>query len=326
MAEKKFTNDTGIPVAMAVWLAHDSYNHDPRPNVISVTTLIKPVRRIILESRVGSSAAPADISTRLASRIGTAVHDAIEHSWTSNYQQGLRDLGYPQRAIDNIRVNPENPSEDHINVFLEKRSEKAVGNFIISGQFDMVYDGTIMDIKSTSTYTYTTGCKTDDYINQLSIYRWLNPDIIENDVGAIQFIFKDWSALKAKTESGYPSMPVFQQKLNLKTYHETENMIRVKLMHLEMNMQKPEPELPLCTPKELGQKPSIWKHYASVDSKRATSGGVFLTPHEAYAFQAQKGKGIIKEIKGEVTGCRFCLGKELCSQFKGMVARGEIKS
>lgn len=319
----KFTNDTGIPLPLAVWLAVNEYEHDPRPNVLSVTTLLKPVRKIILESRATRSSGPIDISTRLASRLGTAVHNSVEHSWTHNFRESLEDLGYPSKAIARFKINPTEPDEDDINVYLEKRSEREVGNWIISGQFDMVYDGSIMDIKSTSTYTYTSGNKDEDYINQLSMYRWLNPDIITDDVGSIQFIFKDFSPLKAMSDKNYPSMPVLQYKLPLKPVATVQAEVSAKLLSIEQYADADESVLPLCTDKELGRKPSVWKHYASAESKRASR--VFNSPNEAYMYLSQKGKGIIKEVKGETFGCKFCQGKDLCSQFKGMVARGEIK-
>ena len=329
MGQAKYTNEKGISLPLAVWLAHDEYNHDPRPNLISVTTLIKPVKQIILESRLTvKGSAPIDISTRLASRLGTAVHNSVEYSWTTNYKQALIDLGYPKRAVEAVRVNPTEGSSKGLDVYLEIRSEKQVDNWIVSGQFDMVYDGAVNDIKSTGTWTYTSGIKDDDYIKQLSIYKWLNPDIITKNTGAIQFIFKDWSALKAITEKdkGYPPMNVLEYRLQLTSVSDINTWITNKLLVLNKSWNLPESELTLCTAKELNQKPSVWKHYASAESKRATPKGTFNTAHAAYAFLATKGKGIVKEIRGEVSGCRFCLGKEQCTQYKQMVIRGEIKS
>ena len=73
--------------------------------------------------------------------------------WGGNRQHRLA-LGCPGLSIDGAlwgrqgRSDPTDPDPDDVNVYLERRSEKAVGSWIVSGQFDMVYDGMVMDIKS----------------------------------------------------------------------------------------------------------------------------------------------------------------------------------
>lgn len=47
------TNNTGVSLAMAVWLVNDDYDYQKaKPNYISVTTLLKPLRQIVLPRRV----------------------------------------------------------------------------------------------------------------------------------------------------------------------------------------------------------------------------------------------------------------------------------
>ena len=52
MPTAKYNNINQVPVSMAVWLAHDEYDHNDDPNHISVTGLIKPTKQLILAGRV----------------------------------------------------------------------------------------------------------------------------------------------------------------------------------------------------------------------------------------------------------------------------------
>ncbi len=42
----QYTNQSNLPISIAVFLAFRDYDSDPRPNSISVTTLLKSVRQI----------------------------------------------------------------------------------------------------------------------------------------------------------------------------------------------------------------------------------------------------------------------------------------
>ncbi len=80
----KYTNNTGINLSLAMWLATDTYDHCDDPMQISATTLLKPVKVIVLSRRLAKSGVTkeADLSTMVPSRLGTAIHDAIERAWT----------------------------------------------------------------------------------------------------------------------------------------------------------------------------------------------------------------------------------------------------
>ena len=166
---KKFDNPQGISLPMAVWLARDEYQHDERTNVISVTTLLKSTREIVLSARVPQGDCLIDIATLLPSRLGTSIHNSIEKAWTENHTQAMMDLGMPPGLIKRVKVNPESPEPDDICVYLEKRNERTVGNWIVSGQYDIVFNGQVQDVKSTSVFSYMSGVKADDYIRQTTL-------------------------------------------------------------------------------------------------------------------------------------------------------------
>jgi hypothetical protein len=327
----KITNNSGISLPMAIWLAHDEYDHDPRENVISVTSLMRSTKELCLTKRVPEGTCLPDIADRLASRLGTSIHNSIEHSIVNNVAESLLALGYPKRAVERVRVNPTEPDEDCIDIYLEKRSEKTVGNFIVSGQFDIVFDGMVQDIKSTGTYTYENHTNDNAYILQLSLYRWLNPQIITNDHGAIQFLFKDWSKNKAMGKSGtYPKLPVLEYKIPLRPIGQMEQYVNQKLMDIEVCMDRPEHEMPACTAEERwATKPTIYKYYAKSDSVKASKvfkGGTSAQNKiEAERHYFTKGKGQIREFKDESTKCNYCSAASICIQRQGYVFDGSLK-
>ncbi len=90
----KLTNKFNVPLSLAIWLAHDEYQHSDDPKVISATGLLKPLKSLILSQQCTSG--EVDISELINSRMGTAIHTAIEHAWSSKTLLATMDnLGLP---------------------------------------------------------------------------------------------------------------------------------------------------------------------------------------------------------------------------------------
>jgi hypothetical protein len=322
----KYSNVNNISLPMAVWLARDEYQHDPRTNVISVTSLLKSTRQIVL----GMRAVPAetqlmeDISNRLASRIGTSLHNSIELSWTENHEQALLDLGYPKRAVGRVLINPEpgDVDEDSIPLYFEKRTEKQVGNWIISGQFDLIYDHEVMDVKSTSVFTYINRTNDLKYSQQGSLYRWLNPELISKDTAAIQFIFKDWNKNMVKNDPKYPQLPVMEHRVPLMSVAQTDLFVMNKLMDIDKFMNAPEEDIPLCTDEDLWRRDTQYKYYSKPDAKRASKN--FTSLADAHMHLATKGVGEVREVKSQPMACKYCPAAANCSQYRGFINSGEL--
>ena len=323
----KYSNVNNISLPMAVWLARDEYQHDPRTNVISVTSLLKSVRQIVLSSRVNPSEGIMleDISNRLASRIGTSLHNSIELAWTENAAQALLDLGYPKRAVNRVLINPEpeEVDEDSIPLYFEKRTEKQVGNWIISGQFDMIYDHEVMDIKSTSVFTYINRTNDLKYSQQGSLYRWLNPDLIKKDSMSIQFIFKDWNKNMVKNDTRYPPLPVLQHSVPLMSVAQTDLFVISKTAEIDKYLHANESDIPYCTDEDLWRREAQFKYYSKPDAKRASKN--FDNMADAQLHLANKGTGEIREVKSQPTACLYCSAAQNCSQYKGFITSGELK-
>lgn len=321
----RYTNHSNLPLSVGVWLSHDSYQHDDRPNHISATALLKPLKQLIMQSRVLETENQPDIVGMIPSRMGTAIHDSIEQAWLHNYKSSLERLGYGKRLIDKIRVNPEKPEPNTIPIYLEQRAEREIDGFIISGQFDFIGDGRLEDFKSTSTYTYTHDTNADKYPLQGSIYRWLNPEKITRDQMAIQFIFTDWSGSRIR-EKGYPQSRTAERIYNLLSLQETETFIRQKLALIKKYWNAPEHEIPECSDKDLWRKETTFKVYKDSDARRAMSGGGSFGTDKvaAMAFAIEKG-GEVRTLPGEVVACRFCEACLICKQKDRYLASGELK-
>lgn len=323
-----FTNQHNLGLPTALFLASDSYDYIP--GVVSATALMKPIKQQILKFRVSEQDRSVDVVDLVKSRLGTALHDSIERAWTDPERRevALRSLGYSPKMIERIIVNPkpEQITPNSIPVYLEIRSFKEVLGRKVSGKFDFVGDGAVRDFKSTGTFTWVKDTKTDDYRKQLSIYRWLNPDIITNDVGHIDFYFTDWQAFRTSDPS-YPAQPVMSKAIELFSLEETQAFVEERLSLFDQYQNAPETDIPSCTPAELWQREPTWKYYkdplAHALGKRSTKN--FDNPGEAAALAAKNGVGTVIEVQGEVVACKYCEAYSVCTQKDHLIAEGLLK-
>ncbi len=323
---RKYTNNSGIPLSMAVFLATDKYDHEE--NTISATSLMKPIRQLILSDRVPQASAMDDLSRLVASRVGSAIHDGIEDSWVTHYKDSMQALGYPKRLVECVRVNPEpeEVTEDVIPVYLERRSYKEVMGYTVSGKFDFVGDGRVEDFKTTSTFAWTAGKNDDKYALQGSIYRWLNPDIITDDVMAIQFVFTDWQARMAKSDPKYPQNRVATREFKLMSVEETDRYVRNKLTQIDRYWNAEESEIPYCTDEDLWRSETKWKYYKNPNKTTGRSTKNFNNAAEAYGRLAADGNvGTVIEQPGEVKACKYCPAYPVCTQKDQLIAAGDLK-
>lgn len=318
----KLTNQSNIPLPLAVFLATDDYDYVP--NTISATSLLKPIRQLVLTQRLQAEDNLIDIADLVSSRMGSAIHTAIEQAW-KNPTKALKALGYPEKVIDKIKVNPSDNELDKgiIAVYQEQRSYKELMGFTVSGKYDFVAEGIVQDFKSTSVYTYLNQTNTEKYQLQGSIYRWLNPDKITKDYMYIHFIFTDWNKVESLKNKSYPSNRVQTQKINLLSLDETEQFIKSKLTLLKRYKETTEQEIPLCSDDDLWRKPTVYKYFKNPDSTRSTKN--FDSLSEATKYMVEQGSvGVIKEVKGTVSACKYCPAFALCTQKDGLIQNGDL--
>ena len=322
-----YANVSDVPLALAIFLASDFYDADNTPNTISTTTLLKPLRQIILPSRIPQGEAMPNLADMMNNRMGSAIHDGIEKAWVTNHAPAMQALGYPQRVIDRVRVNPtdEELTEDTIPIYLEQRLKRQMGKWIITGKFDFVGEGRVQDFKTTSVWTYKNQVNANKYIQQGSIYRWLNPTMIHQDEMDIHYIFTDWKGGMQKSDPSYPPRRFHKQTFPLMALGDTEHFIRTKVNLIDQHWDTEEELLPPCDDEELWRSEPVFKFYKSGDTTKSRSTKNFDTRQEAVIFMSTNGgTGAIKEVPGQVMACKYCPAFAICSQKDALIASGDL--
>lgn len=316
------TNTSDISLALAVWLLYDEYDHQDIPNYISATSLMKPLRHIVLGPRVDREAEPVDVADLIARALGKALHDSVEKAWLKGYARSLKLLGHPADVIQRVWINPTDDevraNNDMIPIYMEQRMFREFRGATIGGKFDMVTDGIIQDAKSTSAYTWLYGGKDEDYQLQMSLYRWLDaaqplPKITE-DYGRINFIFTDWQKMSAKSNPKYPQKRVEYKEIPLLSLKDTELWVQTKLALIQKHRNTPEPQIPECSDDDLWLSDPVFKYYGDPTKTSGRSTKNFDTAAEANAFRAEKAKGIVITVPGEPKRCGYCEAFSICTQ------------
>lgn len=301
-----YTNKTDIPIALAVMLATDTYDYDPTPNLISATSLLKPLKSLVLSKRIEPRS--IDLLDIYKSRIGTAVHDSLEQAWKS-----------PNKALYLLKYAPEVIHGLKNKVHSEIRSKKQIGKYIVSGKFDICINGQVQDLKTTSTYSYVKSSNDEAYIKQLSIYKWLNPDIITDDYGKILYMFTDWKQFQT-SQVGYPKYPVMHKDLLLDPNIEIWLSERLSLYDSLLDST----DLPDCTDKELLRDASKWQYFSNPEKlNRATKN--FTNLSDANIHLMTQNKGIVIEKKGKPVYCKWCPAQLACTQAEKYIESGELE-
>ena len=325
--KKRLTNEHMIDLPLAVWLLQDGYSSGadkaPKGELLSVTTLLKPTRRLILERQVDVEQEQVDVSDFIASRMGHGLHDSIERAWTQgNWKEAMRRLHYPDQVINRVKINPvgQKLEKGDIPIWLEQRGFRPFQDVVITGQLDFAINGAYRDMKSTSTFSYTSGSKDEDYRLQGSMYRWIMPEFIWNDTMRIEFIFTDWLKYRARQDPTYPQARVAHKEYSLLSTKETEEWVSDKLAHIRKNakLAKKQDQLVRCTDKELWKQPDSYKFYLNPETAKA--GGRctkrFDNLGDAESFRSSKGKGVVVREVGEVKACAYCSAFSVCEQRK----------
>lgn len=311
------TNRTNIPLGLAVWLVQDNYDYVNKDNYISVTSLMKPIRQIVLAHRV-STQREEDLDDYISRALGNSLHDSIEKAWLTGHKKGLARLGYPESVIDRVLINPTDEqlaaAKDPIPIYLEQRAFKEIDGFVVGGKYDLVAEGIVHDNKSTSAYTWVYGGKDDDYALQGSLYRWLNPEKITEDYIRVNFIFTDWQKNQVGQNLAYPDSRCKAKEIPLMSIEATEEWVRNKLKLVRKYWNAPLDQIPECTDEELWKSEPVYKYYADPSKLTGRSTKNFTSLAEAAAFKAEKGKGIVITVEGTPKRCEYCPAYDACNQ------------
>jgi hypothetical protein len=323
----KYTNKDNVSLPLAVWLMHDEYDYDKRDNVISATALLKPLRALILIEQYKDSDKTVDIMSLVSARMGSAIHAIAEKAWTNRHNISKALEALQVANLDSkIVINPSTDlvKEDEIPIYVEQRHEKEVDDYIISGKYDLIVDGTVSDYKSTSVWSYIFDSNALKYTQQASIYKWLVPDRITDNNVHIQYIFTDWSASQAMRDSSYPQTRVLTKEYPIWPVEQTKHFISEKIKLLKQYKDSPQEDLPECTKEELWESETKYKYYKN-PAKMARATKNFDTLDEANVRLANDGGvGTVVTVPGEVKACRYCEVSDICKQAQNLIQQGRL--
>jgi len=321
----KYTNKNNVSMPLAVWLMHDDYDYDKRENVISATSLLKPLRALILSHQNKGLDKTVDIMDLVSSRMGSAIHAIAEKAWSSrgNITKALQALQV-SNLDEKLVINPDKVEEGQIPVYVEQRHEKEINDYIISGKYDLVVDGTVSDYKSTSVWSYIFDSNALKYTQQASIYKWLAPDRITDNAVHIQYIFTDWSASQAARDSSYPQTRVITKEYPIWSVEQTQHFISEKLDLLTNYLDSAQAELPQCDKEDLWESDTVYKYYKN-PAKMARATKNFDSLDEANVRLATDGGvGTVVTVRGEVKACRYCEVSDICDQAQNLIQQGRL--
>ena len=321
----KYTNKDNVSLPLAVWLMHDDYDYDSRDNVISATALLKPIRALVLIDQHKGLDKTVDIMSLVSSRMGSAIHAIAEKAWTNrkNISKALEALQV-SNLDDKLVINPDKVKEGEIPIYVEQRHEKEIDDYIISGKYDLIVDGTVSDYKSTSVWSYIFDSNALKYTQQASIYKWLAPDRITDNNVHIQYIFTDWSAAQAMRDSSYPQTRVLTKEYPIWSTEQTKFFISEKIKLLKQYKDSPQEDLPECTKEELWESETKYKYYKN-PAKMARATKNFDTLEEANVRLATDGGvGTVVTVPGEVKACRYCEVSDVCKQAQNLIQQGRL--
>jgi hypothetical protein len=132
-------------------------------------------------------------------------------------------------------------------------------------------------------------------------------------------LLKDHSKSKAKTDSSYPQMPVYNYEFEVTETDlaEIENFIKTRIAELEKAELIPDEELAPCSEEERWQSPA---KFAVMKEGRKTAIKLFDSKEEAESNMKALGGTYIEERKAEPKKCiSYCVCCDYCPFYKKMV-------
>lgn len=280
----KITNNLGLPQAF-VEMAKRDYEYEP--NEYRVTSLLKGVRETILERRYQDQI-EQDVSDMIWLLFGTAVHSVLEHH---------------EEADEEIK---------------ESRLKIPIGDYILSGQFDLYNAETkaITDYKTCSVWKIIYG-DFEDWRRQLLIYAYMMQSIgFQVNQGEVIAMMKDHSKRDARNKANYPQLPVIKVTFEFaeQDFADIEVWLNEKFAEIAEAEKLPDKELPLCTPEE---RFNSGDKFAVMKKGRKTALRVLDSQEEAEEWKEQNGGDFIQVRKGEDKKCAdYCSACEFCNYYQ----------
>lgn len=279
----RITNKENLPLPF-VRTAEEEY--EIKPKRYSVTTLLKPVREILLNRRHADEI-EQDCSDMVWLLFGKSVHAVLE-----KYSEGANEF-----------------AEEKLSVELEN-------GYTVSGIIDL-YDidkAEVVDYKTASVWKAVYK-DYEDWRKQGLMYAWL---LHKNGLPCKSVFFyailKDWSKTKAKADSSYPQSAILRVSWSIDDLTEIDEYIRAKIDEIIYYEDKQDNELPLCSTEDRwndGDK------YAVMKKSRKTALRVLDSVEEAEKWKTENVGDFIEVRKGTDKKCvDYCLCCTKCDYWK----------
>jgi len=300
---KQFTNNSNYPHELALMFAYYSSLYDGKKTTatnLSVSDLLSPMRKLLYKiTNPPENEQILDVSVIAKSSIGTCLHECMEQTL------------------------------DHVGGYTqEKRSQVIIDGVTVSGKFDIVYNGEVKDMKNISGFafnllkkeqeTFQGGLSMEEmyeqfpnyfkFAAQMSLYKYLNKDLITKPYGTIIF---NLTSVGFDGTVPYQEMrfPLFPDEM----VHEfIVNKIKIIKQHLAENTK------PWCSDNERGARPPAYKltRVGKGGVWRTVAGSKFDNYTEFREFCSQKAKaGDMEDITDAVYKlCEYCSFNNICDQ------------
>ena len=304
---KVFTNNTKLSKEHAIFAAYHSTlysGNPPREGKLSTTTIIGSVKQALMAIKYSSEeTGPEDVSNLIASAKGTAMHNGL----TAALQ-----------AYDP-------------NYTCEKRIEREVDDWKISGEFDVLTpDKQIKDFKFVSNYNikkliedkqalqpewtledmYTKAPTYFKYVAQLSIYRYLLNDPEVKMYGSILFSIDNGSDMGKYTIDQEVTFP-------LRPMEEVHEFLVDRVKQIKAHIAAG--TIPPCSDVERGYTPGEWKlsRVGSTGKEQTVRGSKCNSAAELSDFIRLNGRPGDKQIiiPAKYALCGYCKFKTVCDQY-----------
>lgn len=287
----KITNKANLPAPL---VAMASDNYPPQPGVYRVTSLLKSVREVLLERRHWDEL-ESDVADRIWLLFGTAVHSVLERQ--------------PEGAMQ----------------FSETRLTMPVGEYTLSGQFDLYDAGEemVIDYKTASVWKIIFGDYTD-WRRQLLVYAYMLRSIgFAVRRGQIVAFLKDHVKSKAAHDPSYPQQPVVTVSFDFaeSDFKECEEWLQAKFAAIAEAEALPDEALPLCTAEERWNRSEKWAVMAK-GKKKARK--LCDSEAEAELWLMNNSGDYIQYRPGEDRKCLdYCSAHEFCDYYRALMEAKE---
>lgn len=291
----QITNRSNLPSPF-VRMAESDYRVTPKR--YSATTLLKPVREILLKRKYDGEI-EQDCSEMIWLLFGQAVHSILE-----KYSNGKTEFAEEFLTVD-------------------------LGNgYTVSGKIDL-YDmakKTVVDYKTASVWKVMFK-DFEDWRKQGLIYAWLlRMNGLPCDYIEFYAILKDHSKANAKYKADYPKEPVQAVKFKVtdEAIEEIDKFIRNKIDELAKYEEAPDEALPLCSPED---RWNSGDKYAVMAKGKKKALRVLDTREEAEKYiELNKGDSIVLRPGTDKKCIDYCLCCSKCDYYKKIISvENEVK-